>query len=98
VLGPSSSPATSIVLTMVRKVVDPTDAGATFAGGFLGYLAAARGNEGGEAALRRAVVMGSTLASYSVEAFSLDRLLTLTRPDVDERFRQFKRLTHFDEL
>ena len=52
----------------------------------------------GDAALRQAVVMGSTLASFCVEAFSLDRLLTLTRPEIHERFRLFKRLTHFEEL
>jgi hypothetical protein len=48
--------------------------------------------------LRRAVVMGSTLASFCVEAFSLDRLLTLTRPEIDERFRLFKRLTYFESI
>ncbi len=42
--------------------------------------------------------MGSTLASFSVEAFSLDRLLKLTRPEIDERFRRFKQLTHFESL
>jgi sugar/nucleoside kinase (ribokinase family) len=82
----------------LEEVFDPTGAGDTFAGGFLGYLSAAGGNEGGDDALRRAVVMGSTLASFSVEAFSLDRLLTLTRPEIDERFRLFKRLTHFEEV
>jgi len=44
------------------------------------------------------VIMGSTLASFCVEAFSLDRLLTLTRPEIDERFRLFKRLTHFESI
>ena len=43
-------------------------------------------------------VMGSTLASFCVEAFSLDRLLTLTRPEIEERFRLFKSLTHFDSI
>jgi sugar/nucleoside kinase (ribokinase family) len=82
----------------LEQVFDPTGAGDTFAGGFLGYLAAAGGAQGGDSALRRAVVMGSALASFCVEAFSLDRLLTLTRPEIDERFRLFKRLTHFEEL
>ena len=50
------------------------------------------------AALRRAVIMGSTLASFCVEAFSLDRLLTLTHPEIDARYRLFKRLTHFEEV
>jgi len=77
-------------------VFDPTGAGDTFAGGFLGYLAS--GGSHGDGALRRAVVMGSTLASFSVEAFGLERLLTLTRPEIDERFRLFKRLTHFETI
>jgi len=80
----------------LEAVFDPTGAGDTFAGGFLGYLAGSEHYD--ESALRRAVIMGSTLASFCVEAFSLDRLLTLTRPEIDERFRLFKRLTHFEEL
>ena len=44
------------------------------------------------------MIMGSTLASFCVEAFSLDRLLTLTRPEIDARYRLFKRLTHFEEV
>jgi len=80
----------------LEAVFDPTGAGDTFAGGFLGYLAGSPRLD--EEALRRAVVMGSTLASFCVEAFSLDRLLTLTRPEIDERFRLFKRLTHFESV
>jgi hypothetical protein len=48
--------------------------------------------------LRQAVIMGSALASFCVEAFSLDRLLTLTRPEIDQRFRLFKSLTQFDNI
>jgi len=86
----------------LEEVFDPTGAGDTFAGGFVGYLAAqdgggARGTEDG-AALRRAVIMGSTLASFCVEAFSLDRLLRLTRAEIDARFQLFKDLTHFEPL
>jgi sugar/nucleoside kinase (ribokinase family) len=80
----------------LEEVFDPTGAGDTFAGGFLGYLAGAPARD--EATLRRAVVMGSTLASFCVEAFSLDRLLRLTRAEIDERFRLFKRLTHFETI
>jgi sugar/nucleoside kinase (ribokinase family) len=80
----------------LETVFDPTGAGDTFAGGFLGYLAGAR--DSGDAALRRAIIMGSTLASFCVEAFSLDRLLTLTRPEIDERYRLFRRLTYFEEI
>jgi sugar/nucleoside kinase (ribokinase family) len=80
----------------LEAVFDPTGAGDTFAGGFLGYLAAA-GNAKDET-LRRAVIMGSTLASFCVEAFSLDRLVRLTRKEIDDRFRLFKRLTHFEDI
>ena len=80
----------------LEEVLDPTGAGDTFAGGFLGYLAGAPSFD--DQTLRKAVVMGSTLASYSVEAFSLDRLLTLTRSEIDDRFRLFKRLTHFESI
>jgi sugar/nucleoside kinase (ribokinase family) len=80
----------------LEEVFDPTGAGDTFAGGFLGYLAGAPARD--EATLRRAVVMGSTLASFCVEAFSLDRLLRLTRAEIDERFRLFKRLTNFETI
>jgi hypothetical protein len=48
--------------------------------------------------LRRAVIMGSTLASFCVEAFSLDRLIRLTRAEIDDRYRLFKRLTHFESV
>ena len=80
----------------LEKVFDPTGAGDTFGGGFIGYLAGVQSTDDG--VLRRAVVMGSTLASFCCEAFSLDRLLTLTRPEIDERFRRFKALTHFESV
>jgi sugar/nucleoside kinase (ribokinase family) len=80
----------------LEEVFDPTGAGDTFAGGFLGYLAGAGARD--EATLRRAVIMGSTLASFCVEAFSLDRLRRLTRSEIDARYRLFKQLTHFEEL
>lgn len=80
----------------IEDVFDPTGAGDTFAGGFVGYLASTR--EGDDDTLRRAVIMGSTLASFCCEAFSLDRLLRLTRPEIEERFRLFKRLTQFEAI
>jgi sugar/nucleoside kinase (ribokinase family) len=80
----------------LEEVFDPTGAGDTFAGGFLGHLAGS--GEQDDAALRRAVVMGSVLASFCCEAFSLDRLLTLTRPEIDERYRAFQDLTRFESL
>jgi len=80
----------------LEEVFDPTGAGDTFAGGFMGALASARQRD--EKALRRAVIMGSTLASFCVEAFSLDRLLRLTREEIDARYRLFRKLTDFDDL
>lgn len=80
----------------LEEVFDPTGAGDTFGGGFLGYLASRERLD--DETLRRAVIMGSTLASFCVEAFSLDRLLRLTRPEIDERFRLFRQLTHFEPL
>ncbi|MYD95271.1 MAG: sugar kinase [Chloroflexi bacterium] len=69
------------------EVVDPTGAGDSFAGAFLGSLAAAGSTD--EAALRRAVVYGSVAASFTVEAFSVDRLAELTRHDIDSRYVEF---------
>jgi sugar/nucleoside kinase (ribokinase family) len=79
----------------LEEVFDPTGAGDTFAGGFVGYLAACR--EVTDAAMARAIIYGSTLASFAVEDFSLERLLRLTEAEIKERFRHFKRLTFFDE-
>jgi sugar/nucleoside kinase (ribokinase family) len=80
----------------LEEVFDPTGAGDTFAGGFMGCLASRK--DTGEAALRRAVVMGSAMASFCVEAFSLDRLLRLTKAEIEGRFGLFKQLTHFEDL
>jgi sugar/nucleoside kinase (ribokinase family) len=80
----------------LEEVFDPTGAGDTFGGGFLGYLA--RVGRVDETSLRQAVVMGSALASFCVEAFSLDRLLELSREEIDARFHLFKQLTHFESI
>ncbi len=80
----------------LETVFDPTGAGDTFAGGFLGYLAGCAAVD--ESSLRRAIIMGSTLASFCVEAFSLDRLLSLSRPEIDARFQRFRRLTSFESV
>jgi sugar/nucleoside kinase (ribokinase family) len=77
----------------LEHVVDPTGAGDSFGGGFMGYLAS-RG-EASDQGLARAFVYGSVMASFAVEDFSLDRLLRLTPAEVDERFEQFRRLTAF---
>jgi sugar/nucleoside kinase (ribokinase family) len=76
------------------QVQDPTGAGDTFAGGFMGHLA--RTGDLSEPNLRRAVVYGSVLASFAVEEFGLGRLLRLTPQEIEARFREFKTLTHFD--
>lgn len=78
------------------QVKDPTGAGDTFAGGFMGYLAAT-GNLS-ETAIRRAIILGSVMASFTVEEFSLDRLRMLDYKEIEDRFREFKRLTHFEGL
>lgn len=80
----------------LEQVLDPTGAGDTFAGGFLGYLAAT-GNRSPQA-FRQAVIFGSVMASFTVEAFSLDRLRVLDYKEIEARFREFKRLTHFEDI
>jgi sugar/nucleoside kinase (ribokinase family) len=79
----------------LEAVFDPTGAGDSFAGGFMGYLA--RTNDLSEANLRRAVVVGSAMGSFVVEAFSIERLLTVTRDDIDRRVADFHRLVSFDQ-
>ena len=80
----------------LEEVCDPTGAGDTFAGGFVGYLAAA--DDLSDDAVTRAAICGSAMASLSVEDFGLGRLLSLTEEDIRARFDAFRRLTHFDGL
>ena len=75
-------------------VQDPTGAGDTFAGGFMGHLA--KTGDLAEANLRRAVIYGSVMASFAVEEFGLGGLLRLSAAQIAERFHAFKKLTHFD--
>ncbi|HEX8252536.1 MAG TPA: PfkB family carbohydrate kinase [Thermoanaerobaculia bacterium] len=79
----------------LENVFDPTGAGDTFAGGFLGYLASR--SEVTDHELRRAIVFGSVLASFTVEKFSLDRLREITVADIHQRYQDFRALTHFDD-
>jgi len=72
---------------------DPTGAGDSFAGGFMGYLAGA--GKSNDAALRRAMVYGSVLGSFAVEKFGLDRLRSLKRSEIHARARHFAKLTQF---
>ncbi len=78
----------------LESVFDPTGAGDSFAGGFMGYLA--RTDDLSEASLRRAVIHGSAMGSFVVEGFSITRLLEITRTDIDARVADFHRLVSFD--
>jgi sugar/nucleoside kinase (ribokinase family) len=78
----------------LEEVFDPTGAGDSFAGGFVGYIA--KSGRLDEETLRKAVIYGSVMASFNVEDFSLNRLKRLTHSEIHERYRQFKTLTHFE--
>ncbi len=78
------------------SVVDPTGAGDSFAGGFLGYLSSV--DDTGNDALRRAAVVGSVMASFAVESYGLDRLRSLSASDINARFDAFVELTRFHPL
>lgn len=79
----------------LEEVVDPTGAGDTFAGAFLGYLDTVEAVTPAE--VRRAIIYGSAVASFAVEGFGPTRLLELTRDEVETRYREFRALTHFEE-
>ncbi len=76
-----------------EDVIDPTGAGDSFAGGFLGYLDAVR--EINEKELRRAAVYGSVMASFAIEDFGIERFKSLKHSEVKSRFREFKKLVSF---
>jgi sugar/nucleoside kinase (ribokinase family) len=78
----------------LESVFDPTGAGDSFAGGFMGYLAQAERID--LTTLRRAIVYGSVMASFNVEEFSCDRLRRLTPDEIRDRFLQFKEFSHFE--
>ncbi len=78
----------------LEEVFDPTGAGDTFAGGFAGYLAST--NDVSFENMKNAVIYGSTLASFCVEKFGTERMLTLTQDEVNKRLQQFKNLTQFE--
>jgi sugar/nucleoside kinase (ribokinase family) len=85
--------APALPLEVVR---DPTGAGDCFAGGFVGYLANTMNFD--NASLRKGMILGSVMASFNVEAFSLNRLRTLTYAEIEARYRAFRRLAHFEDL
>jgi len=80
----------------LETVFDPTGAGDTFAGGFMGYLASH--DEITDDILRRACVYGSVMASFNVEKFGTERVDGLDYPEINERFKAFKTMTHFDDI
>ncbi len=77
----------------LEKVFDPTGAGDSFAGGFIGSLSRARRLNENE--VRKAVIYGSVLASYNVESFSLNRVAALKKNEIEKRYAEFRRLTRF---
>jgi sugar/nucleoside kinase (ribokinase family) len=84
---------------LLEDVRDPTGAGDSFAGGFLGYLdgrRAAGDSVMDPAVLRLAMAYGSVLASFNVENFGTERVRALSREEIDERLRDFRRITHFE--
>jgi sugar/nucleoside kinase (ribokinase family) len=80
----------------LEDIQDPTGAGDTFAGSFAGYLAGLEKEVFEFADLKKAVVYGSLVASFCVESFSLDRLITLSREEIDKRYALFRMMSHFE--
>jgi len=79
----------------LENVFDPTGAGDSFAGGFIGYLA--RTDDLSEANMRRAVMYGSAVGSFAVEKFSIERLMSLTLEELSARIRELRQLVNFEE-
>jgi len=74
-------------------IFDPTGAGDSFAGGFLGYLASHKHLE--EQEMKKAIIYGTAVASFTVEKFSINRLINLTKEEIEKRYLQIKEITHF---
>jgi len=77
----------------LEAVYDPTGSGDVFAGGFMGYLA--KQNKLTKSCFKKALIYGTILASFNVESFSIERLKRLNRKDIDKRYKELRRLTHF---
>lgn len=75
------------------EIVDPTGAGDSFAGGFLGHLA--RKNKSDFATMKEAVIYGNVMGSFAVEDFGIKRLLAITKDEVEERYRKYRNLVQF---
>jgi sugar/nucleoside kinase (ribokinase family) len=82
---------------VLEDVRDPTGAGDSFAGGFLGYLDMQGTERPSEAALRRAVAYGTVLASFNVEEFGTERVVRLTESEIGERYEQLRAMTRFEQ-
>ncbi|MGB3074377.1 MAG: PfkB family carbohydrate kinase, partial [Chitinophagales bacterium] len=78
----------------LEEVFDPTGAGDAFAGGFIGYLA--QTNDISYENMKRAIIYGSTMASFCVEKFGTERLISITEDDIEERVQDFVDLVQFD--
>lgn len=78
---------------LLESVYDPTGAGDTFAGGMIGYLS--RAGSISEANIRKSIIYGSILASFAVEDFSINRLLEVSREEIESRYAHFRRITKF---
>lgn len=78
------------------SLFDPTGAGDSFAGGLMGYLS--RSPSFDSRVFRQATIVGSVMASFAVEQFSVDRFRTLSMPEIGQRYRDFQQLVHFDDL
>ncbi len=78
---------------LLEEVVDPTGAGDTFAGGFMGYLSSQPKLD--SATFRKAVVYGTIMASFNVESFSINKLANLKKTDIEKRYKEFVKLTRF---
>lgn len=78
----------------LEDIKDPTGAGDSFAGGFMGYLD--KNGSGSNASFKQAVIFGSVMASFNVEAFSCDRLRNLGQDEIRQRYDEFKKLSHFE--
>jgi sugar/nucleoside kinase (ribokinase family) len=86
----------SIPAFPVEEVLDPTGAGDSFAGGLMGYLAVCGSLD--DAAMRKAVVLGSVMASFNVMDFGPGVLGNLTFPEIEARYREFRKMSYFDDL
>ena len=75
---------------LLEEVKDPTGAGDTFAGGFMGYLA--KTDKINEKNMKNALLWGSVMASFTVQDFSVNRFLNISRKDIEERYRSFEKL------